>query len=76
MRIRQISLVVASLAVALLALASVFSVFTVSAGDPDSSSAPGSTYSYTLEDIYNRINDSTTAISTTFRVRIRTGTPP
>jgi hypothetical protein len=68
MRIRQVSLIVASVVVALLALASVFSVFTVWAGDPDSPGGPTSDAAkmYTLEDIYNRINDGTTAISTTF----------
>jgi len=68
MRIRGISLIVASLVVALLALASVFSVFTVWAGDPDSPGGPTSDAAkmYTLEDIYDRINDGATAISTTF----------
>jgi hypothetical protein len=65
MRIRKVSLIVASLVVALLALASVFTVW---AGDPDSPGGPTSDDAkmYTLEDIYNRINDCTTAISTTF----------
>ena len=68
MRIRRTSLIVASLVVALLALASAFSVFTVWAGDPDSPGDPTSDAAkmYTLEDIYNRINDGTTVISDTF----------
>jgi hypothetical protein len=68
MRIKQISLIVASLVVALLALASAFSVFTVWAGDPDSPGGPTSDAAkmYTLEDIYNRLNDGTAAISNTF----------
>jgi hypothetical protein len=68
MRIRRIPLIVASLFIALLALASVFSVFTVWAGDPDSPGGPTSDAAkmYTLEDIYNRLNDGTAAISTTF----------
>jgi hypothetical protein len=68
MRIRRISLIVAPVVVALLALASVSSVFTVWAGDPDSPGGPTSDAAkmYTLEDIYNRINDGTAAISTTF----------
>lgn len=76
MRIRQISLIVASLVVALLALASVFSVFTVWAGDPDSPGGPTSDAAkmYTLEDIYNRINDGTTVISDTFQEPV-TGPP-
>jgi hypothetical protein len=76
MRIRQISLIVASVVVALLALASVFSVFTVWAGDPDSPGGPTSDAAkmYTLDDIYNRINDGTTAISDTFQEPV-TGPP-
>ena len=69
MRIRGISLIVVSLVVALLALASVFSAFTVWAGDPDSPGGPTSDAAkmYTLEDIYNRLNDGTAAISDTFK---------
>ena len=66
MRIRRISLIFASLVVALLALVTTLTVW---AGDPDSPGGPTSDAAkmYTLEDIYNRINDGTRAISTTFR---------
>jgi len=64
MRIRQISLIVATLVVALLALVT---ALTVLAGSTDSPAVPGATNSYTLEDIYNRVNDGTTVISGTFQ---------
>ena len=68
MRIKQISLIVASLVVALLALVLVWATLTVWAGDPDSPGGPTSDAAkmYTLDDIYNRINVGTTVISTTF----------
>ena len=53
MRIRQISLIVAALAVALLALVT---ALTVLAGSTDSSAAPDSTSSHTLEHIYDRLD--------------------
>jgi hypothetical protein len=56
------------LVVVLLALVLVGATLTVWAGDPDSPGGPTSDAAkmYTLEDIYNRINVGTTAISTTF----------
>ena len=63
MRIRQISLIVAALVVALLALAS---ALTVLAGSTDSPAVPGSTSSYTLEDIYDRLNEGTAGSQSTF----------
>jgi hypothetical protein len=50
--------------VVLLALA--FGVGRLSAGTPDSPSAPGATNSYTLEDIYNRLNAGTAGAQSTF----------
>ena len=61
MRVRQISLIVVSLVVALLALVS---ALTVLAGSADSPGGPTSDAAkmYTLEDIYNRIDAGATAI--------------
>jgi hypothetical protein len=58
MRIRYIAII------AILVI--LVSVWTVYAGDPDSSSAPGSTSSYTLEDIYKRLSDGTAGAQSTF----------
>ena len=59
MRIKYMSIVVV--------LIILFSfVVTASAGDPDSGSAPGSTSSYTLEDIYNRLDAGTAGAKSTF----------
>ena len=63
MRIKQVSLIVASLVIALLALAS---ALTVLAGEPDSSAAPDSTYSYTLEHIYDRLDTGAATAAITF----------
>ena len=63
MRVKSITAVVAL--VALVAL--VFLALTASAGNPAGpSTPPGSTYSYTLEDIYNRLNDGTAGSQSTF----------
>jgi hypothetical protein len=43
-----------------------FGVGRLSAGPPNSPSGPGATASYTLEDIYNRLNDGTAGSQTTF----------
>lgn len=52
------------IAVVLLTLA--FGVGRLSAGTPDSPSAPGATNSFTLEDIYNRLNAGTAGAKSTF----------
>jgi len=55
-----------SLVIAILALVSVWATLTVWAGDPDSPGAPGDTFWYTLEDIYDRLNDGTAGTQSTF----------
>ena len=63
MRVKSITAVVAL--VALVAL--VFLALTASAGNPvGPGTQPDSTYSYTLEDIYNRLNDGTAGSQSTF----------
>ena len=60
MRIKSITAVVALVAL-------VFFALTAFAGNPAGpSTPPGSTYSYTLEDIYNRLNDGTAGSQSTF----------
>ncbi len=54
------------LTIAVVLLISLFMVMTVYAGDPDSSEDPASTNSYSLEDIYNRLNDGTAGTQSTF----------
>ncbi len=63
MRIKQISLIVASLVVALLALGSALMVL---AGSTDSPGEPGDTYSYTLEDVYDCLNTGVAGTPITF----------
>ena len=61
MRSRKMSLVIA-----ILALVSVWATLTVWAGDPDSPGGPGDTSWYTLEDIYDRLNEGTAGTRSTF----------
>jgi len=53
------------LAILLFSLVTVITVM-ASTGTTDSTSAPGATNSYTLEDIYNRINNGTAGTQSTF----------
>ncbi|MDM8519509.1 DUF1566 domain-containing protein [Anaerolineales bacterium HSG6] len=50
---------VSHLIVGIALLISLATVMTVYAGDPNSDAAPGSSSWYTLEDLYNRLNDGT-----------------
>lgn len=64
MRIKKSLFVV--VAVALVSMGLLAGRSMVKLGNPDSPSVPANTYSYTLEDIYNRLNDGTEGDTSTF----------
>ncbi len=61
-----IKIKVSHLAIVVVLLISLFMAMAVYAGDPDSGDDPASTNSYSLEDIYNRLNDGTAGTQSTF----------